>query len=237
MKNTFCKTIFIFFGIFLFVQCNKENKISTATSQDQTAPGANDQTIPKPDHIVIVLEENQAFEQIIGSDSGPYINSLAADPFTVSFTKSYAISYGSQPNYLDLFSGSNQGVNSGKHPPNEPFTTANLAAQLIAAGYSYTTYSEDLPLVGYNGDSIQAYVRRHNPAANWMGTDSNQIPVTTNQPFTAFPADFTKLPTVSYVVPNLNNDMHNGTIRQADDWLKNHLNNYIQWAKTNNSLF
>jgi len=70
-----------------------------------------------------------------------------------------------------------------------------------------------------------------------MGSGVNQIPPTTNQPFTAFPADYTKLPTVSFVIPDLDNDMHDGTISMGDSWLKNNLDKYIQWAKTHNSLF
>jgi acid phosphatase len=30
--------------------------------------------------------------------------------------------------------------------------------------------------------------------------------------------------------------LHDGTIKQGDDWLKNNINAYAQWAKTNNSL-
>jgi hypothetical protein len=82
-----------------------------------------------------------------------------------------------------------------------------------------------------------AYARKHNPAVNWMGTGANQIPVTTNQPFTAFPPDFTILPTISMVVPNQDNDMHDGTITEGDKWVKDHMDAYIQWAKTHNSLF
>jgi hypothetical protein len=31
--------------------------------------------------------------------------------------------------------------------------------------------------------------------------------------------------------------MHDGTIQQGDTWLQQHLDAYVQWAKTNNSLF
>jgi phosphatidylinositol-3-phosphatase len=55
-------------------------------------------------------------------------------------------------------------------------------------------------------------------------------------PFTSFPADFSTLPTVAIVVPNLNDDMHDGTIRQADTWLQKHLDPYVQWVKSNNNL-
>ena len=55
-------------------------------------------------------------------------------------------------------------------------------------------------------------------------------------PFSSFPTDFTQLPTVSLVIPNLKNDMHDGTIKAGDAWLNNNLNPYVQWAKTHNSL-
>ena len=55
--------------------------------------------------------------------------------------------------------------------------------------------------------------------------------------FGAFPAsDFTRLPTVAFVIPNLVNDMHDGTIAQGDAWLKRHFSAYAQWAQSNNSL-
>ena len=56
-------------------------------------------------------------------------------------------------------------------------------------------------------------------------------------PMTSFPADYSQLPTVSFVIPNLINDMHDGTIAQGDTWLHDNLDPYIQWAKTHNSLF
>src|SRR5438132_14344906 len=102
------------------------------------------QTVPKFDHVVIVIEENHAFQQIIGSSSAPYINSLTNQG--VLFTKSFAIEHPSEPNYLDLFSGSNQGVTDDSCP--HTFTTANLGAQLIAAGFTFIGFSEDLPSTG-----------------------------------------------------------------------------------------
>jgi hypothetical protein len=38
------------------------------------------------------------------------------------------------------------------------------------------------------------------------------------------------------VVPNLLDDMHDGTIQQGDSWLQTHLQAYVTWAKTHNSL-
>ena len=53
---------------------------------------------------------------------------------------------------------------------------------------------------------------------------------------TAFPSDYSRLPTVSFVVPNLENDMHDGSVAQGDRWLEEHLGEYADWSTTHNSL-
>ncbi|MDP9094668.1 MAG: alkaline phosphatase family protein, partial [Actinomycetota bacterium] len=40
-----------------------------------------------------------------------------------------------------------------------------------------------------------------------------------NLPLSAFPADFTRLPTVSFLIPNEAHDIHSGTVAAADSWL------------------
>jgi hypothetical protein len=221
----------------MFPGCNNQLNLMSTGFENEMVEDTGIKAIPKPDHIVVVILENHDYSQIIGSYEAPYINSLTKDSFSVLFTRSYIIEHPSQPNYLDLYSGYNQEVSDDSHPWNEPFTTPNLGRQLIDAGKSFATYSEDLPVMGFNGDGYGYYVRKHNPSANWMGKGKNQIPETTNQPFTAFPDDYNKLPTVSLVVPNQKNDMHDGSIRTGDDWVKNHLDGYVQWARTHNSLF
>ena len=200
--------------------------------------GFSQTNLPVPDHTVILILENHAYQQIIGSAEAPYINALASNSKSALFINSYAIEHPSQPNYLDLFSGCNQGVSHNDIPTDMPFTTDNLARQLLDAGKTFITYSEDLPSVGFNGSSSGRYVRKHNPVANWMGTGTNQVPETMNQPFTAFPSeDFNLLPDVCYVVPNQDDNMHDGSITTADNWINDHLSTYVEWAKNNNSLF
>jgi hypothetical protein len=194
-----------------------------------------------PDHVVIAIEENHAYGEIIGSSSAPYINGLV--PQGAVLTNTTAVTHPSQPNYLAFFSGSTQGITSDTTPTNVPFGTANLGAELIAAGKTFAGYSETLPSVGYTGDSnggTNGYQRKHNPWVNWQQTavgQPNTMPASVNQPWTAFPTDYSTLPMVSIVVPNQLDDMHNGTIAQGDTWLSNNLNGYIQWTKTHNSLF
>ncbi|MEO7925412.1 MAG: alkaline phosphatase family protein [Saprospiraceae bacterium] len=203
---------------------------------------ASTQSLPVPDHIVIVILEDHEYPQIVNSPAAPFITTMAADTPTAVLLHSFAITHPSQPNFLDLYSGCNQGVTDNNVPASIPFTTDNLGRQLIDAGKTFITYSEDLLSVGFNGATSGKYARKHNPAANWMGSGTNQIPASTNQPLTAFPFnDFNLLPTVCFVIPNLDNDMENGTdpdrISRGDTWVHDHFNTYYQWTKTHNSLF
>ena len=128
-----------------------------------------------PDHIVIAILENHSYSQIIGSTAAPFINSLANDTLSALFTDSHGITYPSQPNYLILYSGSAQGVTNDQVPSANPFTTPNLGRQLTDAGKTFITYSEDLPEAGFNGATSGYYVRKHNPVANWMGTEQTRF--------------------------------------------------------------
>ena len=198
-----------------------------ATAQPAHAAGG----VPRYDHVVLVMEENHAYNEIIGDTTdAPYINNtLAAGG--ASFTQSFAIEHPSEPNYLDLFSGSNQGVTDDSCP--HTFGTANEGAQLIAAGDTFAGYSEGLPSVGSTACTSGAYARKHVPWTNF-----SNVPSADNLPFSSFPssANFASLPTVSWVIPNLNDDMHDGTIQQGDTWLQNNIDAYAQWAKSHNSL-
>jgi hypothetical protein len=73
---------------------------------------------------------------------------------------------------------------------------------------------------------------------------TNNLPPMVLQPLTNWPSDFNQLPTVAFVHSVEENDMHQGywpsdsaTITNGDTWIKNHLDSYIKWAMTNNSLF
>ncbi len=193
-----------------------------------------------PNKIVIVIEENHAFSEVIGNPDAPYINSLAAAG--ANLTRCFALTHPSQPNYLEFFSGDNQGVTENLPIANTPFSSPNLGANLLAAGQSFVGYCEDLPEMGSLIWARDDYARRHNPWSNWQSVaatpapGSNQLPWTCNQPFSAFPSDFALLPRVSIIVPNNLNNMHSGSIAEADDWLRTRLGAYAQWAMANNSL-
>jgi hypothetical protein len=213
--------------------CNGSLILSNQTDTFVT----NCDTLPLPDHIVICIMENKGYPQVIDTPAhSPYIAALANDPMSALFTQSYAIAYPSQPNYINLFSGANQGV-TNNNVPSAHFTTPNLARSLLNAGKTFVTYAEDLPFTGCDTIRSGSYERKHNPVTNWMGVDTNQVPDTCNQPFSNFPSDYNLLPTVSFIIPNMIHDMHNAPIDTGDAWLAANMDAYVQWAKTNNSLF
>lgn len=192
--------------------------------------------LPRPDHIVIVIEENHAFHQIIDSPAAPYLNTLAQTGALL--TNSYGVTHPSQPNYIALFAGFTEGIVKNTCP--NSLTAPNLRSTLAAVGVTFAGYAEDLPQVGATDCVAGAYVRKHNPWVNWQSSPINEVPAHENRPFSDFPTDFESLPTVSIVIPNQQNDMHDGRdperIERADRWLRTHLDRYVQWSETHNSL-
>jgi phosphatidylinositol-3-phosphatase len=193
---------------------------ATAAPPQAVQPAA----LPRPSHVVILIEENHAFSQINGSAT--YLTSLGKGAL---FTQSFAVTHPSEPNYLALFSGSTQGSTDDSCP--HTLSGANLASKLIGASLTFTGYSERMPSDGYTGCTSGPHARKHNP---WV--DFSNVPSADNLRFSRFPTDFTTLPTVTVVVPNLNDDMHDGSVSTGDTWAKNHIDAYAQWAKTHNSL-
>ena len=184
--------------------------------------------VPRPRHVVVVIFENHAYASIIGNTHAPYINALARGG--ALFTRSYAVTHPSEPNYLALFSGSTYGVTGDQCPTT--LHAPNLASDLIASGHTFTGYAEELPAPGSQACDQGGYARKHVP---W--TDFTSIPRAVNQPFTRFAAtSYARLPTVSFVIPDLCHDMHDCSVGTGDTWLRAHLAGYARWAMTHDSL-
>ncbi len=189
--------------------------------------GKKSAVAPRPDHVVVVILENEQRSSIIGSAQAPYLNELAARG--ANLTRSYGVTHPSQPNYLALFSGSTHGVTSDACPQRFP-KAENLGHQLRTAGFSFAGYAESLPKVGFTGCVSGRYERKHNP---WV--DFTNLPASVNRPFSSFPRDYRKLPTVSFVSPNMCHSMHDCSVRTGDRWMKKHLDRYARWATHHNS--
>ena len=185
--------------------------------------------VPSPDHTLVVVLENHAYSQVIGSSSAPYINSLKAGG--ANLTQSFAVTHPSQPNYYALFSGSTQGVSDDSCVKPGFSSAANLGSEVIAAGKTWGSYNETLPSQGSTTCSSGDYAQKHNP---WFGFSN--VPTSTAKTFAQFPTDYSTLPKMAFVTPNLCSDMHNCSVSTGDTWIKNNLGAYATWAKTHNSL-
>jgi len=191
--------------------------------------GAGAASLPRPQHVVVVIEENRSLKTMEAASDLPYIHQLAREGALLR--NYYAITHPSEPNYVALFSGDTQGVTDDSCP--HSYQKPNLAEALAAKRMSFAIYSENLPAVGFTGcgSEDKLYRRKHNPAP-----DFTAVPRDDNRPFSGFPADFSKLPAVAFVVPNMMDDMHDGTPAQADAWLRTEMDGYKRWALKNHSL-
>ncbi len=98
----------------------------------------------------------------------------------------------------------------------------NIARHMLAANIPFRIYAEGISN-GYVGGNTGLYLIRHNPFA--MLSDIASNPAVANQtiwPFAQFATDLANgtLPEFSFVVPDVNDDAHNGTPQQADSWLQ-----------------
>ena len=173
-------------------------------------------TVPAYSHIVVVVEENHGYHQIIGNPNAPYIESLVDGGELL--TNYHALSHPSLPNYFAMYAGSTFRAGDGHY--NEPDPT--LATILQGAGTSFVGYAQ-----------VSDLDPDHTPWLDFPEGRSVQAPMTT---FPTTPAGFSALPTVSFVIPDDLNDMHSASVSRGDTWLQDHLNSYAQWAKANNSL-
>jgi hypothetical protein len=226
-------------------------------SADQSLPIAQDcgqiswpEGLPVYDHIVIVVEENKDNDLVIGPGSfAPYINDTLL-PMAAHFTQAHGEEHHSQGNYFWLFSGDNHGV--GFHDedvtlaPGYPFASRNLGSELIDKGHSFKGYAQSLPEIGSTiWETDASYARKHVPWISFSNIpNGSTVETSSNLRFKDFPTTaegFAHLPTVSFVIPDLMHDMHDGTPEEAvargDGWLRDNLEAYIEWAKVNNSLF
>jgi len=149
----------------------------------------------------------------------PYYNSLAAKYGLA--TQYYSNRHNSLAALMWLVAG--QSVTTDDNA-NGCFNVDNVVRELLAVGLTWKSYQVDLPYPGFQGLSNLNYVRRHNPLIDF--TDSCAPAQQLNSvPFTQLATDIANnaTPNYSYISPNLNEDAHDGTLPEADQWLATNL--------------
>ena len=194
----------------------------TSNSDSEAQPRSPTATVSGIEHVIWVWFENRD-STAITPQTAPYFTSFAAT--YANLTNFNGVSHPSQPNYLDAFSGSNQGI-TGDGYCTFPASTDNLAKQLAVAGKSWRVFAQDYPgncsdlqtsTGGVDGAGVAGtYVRKHNPAMGFESVRLDPVQCANIQALANFD------PTVNFalVVPNLTNDMHDGTTGQGDTFLQ-----------------
>lgn len=215
------------FGLLLLTSCAGTGAGSTMSSPGPTAPPSPGQSSAAHNLVVMVVEENHAYEQVIGNSAMPYLNSLAQQGALA--TQYYADMHPSIGNYFALTTGGVQ-TNDNNFPG--PVSADNLVRQINASGKTWKAYAEDLPSPGYLGTTVGNYEKHHNPFAYFSDVinDSNQA--ANIVPITQLATDVSAgtLSDFVFVLPNAIDDGHscitgtvcndNDLLARADQWLK-----------------
>ena len=183
----------------------------------ETSPGATPVHPGTVSHIVLVVEENHEFGQVIGSRQAPFLNRLATKGTLL--TRYYAIGHPSLPNYIALVAGDPLGIHDDCRSCQRHGRT--LVDQLQAAGISWKAYYQGLPAPCSAAARAGAYVKKVDPFLHLDSVRSSPLRCRRVVPLTQLNADLGggRLPRFAMVTPDLRHDMHSGSIRQADRFL------------------
>ncbi len=200
-------------------------------------------------HLIVVLFENENVDAVIGSRLAPYISSLASQCAVATAYQDDVFSGNlvSLPHYLALTSGSNCSTGLERTGNGCITSDADALVQTLATPSifsqvaSWRSYQEDMPKA-CSALSGRRYAAKHNPAAYYRSLSSCALndlsiaalqcdPCTTNtpcspeRPSNAFTADLEAdtLAQFTFITPTLDNDMHDGTVTQADNWVRTYL--------------
>jgi hypothetical protein len=176
--------------------------------------------IPAYDHIFFAIDENHARSQVIGP--APYLTALAnANAQSATY---YAITHPSINNYLGLFSGQTYpGITDGCIVGVGTCHTsaANLADEIVASGRTAKGYMESMPLPCFALHDAGPYTERHNPFPYFDQIRNDPARCTSVVPYSQLAADLgsaSTTPNFAWITPNLQNDMHDGSVAQGDAW-------------------
>ncbi len=217
-------------------------------SGGQGGSGGTSSAMPQFKHVLLVMEENHSYSDIIGNANMPYLNGLATANGLA--TQYYADAHPSLPNYFELTVGEGTSITGlAGDSYIGPVTQDNVVRALTAAGKTWKCYAEALPSVAYLGSDTNGYIQHHNPFVYLSDVQSSTVQAANVVPFTQFPIDLTNkaLPDYAFIVPDINNDAHNcpagmssctdaQKLANADTWLSTNIDPLLKSAAFQDSL-
>jgi hypothetical protein len=182
--------------------------------------------------VFTVVMENHSRGQILGNRDAPFINSLAkAGAVANGYHDPYV--HPSEPNYFWMVAGENFGILDDDDPGSHHLdSTSHIADQLELASLTWKSYQEGMGApCGLR--SHGKYAAKHNPFVYFddiNGWDGKQFHPEARcdehvVDYAQLDADIAAgtLPRYAFITPNLDDDMHDGSIRQGDAWLSREL--------------
>jgi chitodextrinase len=182
-------------------------------------------------HVVIIMDENQSYNAIMGGTAAPNIENYANQCGVA--TKYWAVTHPSHSDYIATVAGNtyvppgcsdwtcvSQPLDfcGGSTGTNGTQTCPNIFSQLDGAGKSWKVYGETMPSNCYTAASGQ-YSAGHNPPVWFIqgtGTSNisasckaNDVPLESSTAGLQHDITNNSLPAYSWIVPNKCNDMHN----------------------------
>ncbi len=194
---------------------------ASVSSQPASSPAADGGTLPKIDHVVIIVEENKPASSILGNADAPYFNKLAAD-YALA-TNYQAATHPSLPNYLALTSGTTAGIKDDCSPGGAcTARVPSIADTIEKSGRTWKMYAESMP-APCTAKSSGLYGVKHNPFMYYPGVTANAASCEAHVvPFTQLSEDLktaASMPNYVFISPNLCNDMHDCPVSTGDAWL------------------
>ena len=192
------------------------------TAAQQAAPAGWSGTV------FTIAMENHSRGDIFGSKDAPYLNSLAQQ-FAVANGYHDPFVHPSEPNYLWMVAGENFGVLDDNDPDSHHLdATSHIADQIEKAGLTWKAYEESMGSP-CGVTSHGRYAAKHDPFVffndvnGWDGTKFNP-----EKRCNAHVVDYSQLatdiannalPKYVFITPNLDHDMHDGSVAEGDAWL------------------
>lgn len=191
--------------------------MSSGSGAQPGPPPVASGSVPQFAHVVLILEENHSYSEVIGNSAMPYLNSLSSQYGLA--TEYFANTHPSIGNYFMLTTGqlvTNDDTFAGT------VDSDNLVRDLIAAGKTWKSYAESIPSTGYTGGDSYPYAKRHNPFSYFTDVVNSSSQLNNLVSLSQFKSDMAndELPDFSYLAPNLLDDAHDGTLQLADAWLQ-----------------
>ena len=202
--------------------CGGQTTTTTTTTSSTAAnagTGAPCGQVSRPvsySHVIWLWMENHSYEEIVGSSSAPYLNSLARSCGLA--TNYHNITHPSLPNYIAATSGLDTQALQPFLPDCQPSAGCSTDARSIFAQVpSWRAYEESMPTACDHQDSGD-YAARHNPPPYY--TSLSDCPQG-DLPLTRLSSDLAanSLPAFSFITPNLCHDTHDCSVSVGDQWL------------------